>query len=168
MNRHSPVISNRLRPTTMSPPSRRLATFSLAIAVLALDQFLKEVIRRTLPAGGASVSPLFDFQRVRNAGVNFGLLSDYPQLVLVLTGTIGLVLLGYMIARPPRHWWTVTGFALLLGGGFSNVVDRIRLGWVFDYLNIYPFVGYLNLADLAIGAGVIVLVLEASFRKTMQ
>ena len=152
----------------MPPPSRRVQTFLVAIAVLALDQFVKEVIQRTLPAGGTSVDPLFDFQRVRNAGVNFGLLSDYPALVLVLTGTIGLALLGYMIVRPPHHWWTVTGFAFLLGGGFSNVVDRIRLGWVFDYLNIYPFVGYLNLADLAIGAGVLVLVLEATFRKNTQ
>ena len=74
----------------MPPPSRRVQTFLVAIAVLALDQFVKEVIQRTLPAGGTSVGPLFDFQRVRNAGVNFGLLSDYPALVLVLTGTIGL------------------------------------------------------------------------------
>ena len=152
----------------MPRPSRRFATLSLAIALLALDQFIKEAINRTLPAGGASVSPIFDFQRVRNTGVNFGLLSDYPQLVLALTGTIGLILLGYMVVRPPRYWWTVAGFALVLGGGFSNVVDRIRLGWVFDYLNIYPFIGYLNLADLAIGAGVVVLVLETSFRQKLQ
>ena len=44
-------------------------------------------------------------------------------------------------------------------------MDRFRLGAVFDYLNITPFVGYLNLADLAIGAGVILLLLDAMIRR---
>ena len=41
------------------------------------------------------------------------------------------------------------------------MIDRLRLGAVFDYLNIAPFVGYLNFADLAIGAGLIVLVADS-------
>ena len=55
----------------------------------------------------------------------------------------------------------MAAFALLLGGAFGNVIDRLRLGAVFDYLNIAPFVGFLNFADLAIGAGLILLVADS-------
>ena len=86
-------------------------------------------------------------------------------MVLALTLIIGVSFAAYVVARPPQRWTTVGGFALLLGGGFGNVADRFRLGAVFDFLNITPFVGYLNLADLAIGAGVILLLLDAMIRR---
>ena len=150
---------------SLSPAVRRLLTFGLAGLVAALDQLVKAVVDSVLPPWGATVGPLFDFQRVYNPGINFGLLSDYPQVVMVATLVIGVGFALYALRRPPQRWATIGGFALLLGGGFGNLVDRFRLGAVFDYLNITPFVGYLNLADLAIGAGVILLLLDAMLRR---
>ena len=149
----------------LSPVIRRSLTFGLAGLVAALDQVVKVIVDNVLPPWGATVGPLFDFQRVYNPGVNFGLLSDYPQVVMVATLVIGVGFAGYAVMRPPQRWMTIGGFALLLGGGFGNLVDRFRLGAVFDYLNITPFVGYLNLADLAIGAGVILLLVDAMIRR---
>lgn len=149
----------------LSPAVRRLLTFGLGAVVAALDQVVKAVVDSVLPPWGATVGPLFDFQRVYNPGVNFGLLSDYPQVVIVATLVIGVGFAIYVLRRPPRRWATIGGFALLLGGGFGNLIDRFRLGAVFDYLNITPFVGYLNLADLAIGAGVILLLLDTLLRR---
>ena len=149
----------------LSPTLRRLLTFGLGTVVAALDQVAKAVVDSVLPPWGATVGPLFDFQRVYNPGVNFGLLSEYPQVVLASTLMIGVSFAAYAVARPPQRWATIGGFALLLGGGFGNLVDRFRLGAVFDYLNITPFVGYLNLADLAIGAGVILLLVDAMVRR---
>ncbi|MDE2869526.1 MAG: signal peptidase II [Chloroflexota bacterium] len=149
----------------LSPAARRVFTFGLAGLVAALDQVVKVVVDNVLPPWGTTVGPLFDFQRVYNPGVNFGLLSDFPQVVIVATLVIGVGFAAYVLTRPPQRWTTIGGFALLLGGGFGNLVDRFRLGAVFDYLNITPFVGYLNLADLAIGAGVILLLLDAMLRR---
>ena len=149
----------------LSPVLRRVLTFGLGGVVAALDQVVKVVVDNVLPPWGGTVGPLFDFQRVYNPGVNFGLLSEYPQVVLASTLVIGVGFAAYALARPPQRWTTIGGFALLLGGGFGNLVDRFRLGAVFDYLNITPFVGYLNLADLAIGAGVILLLLDAMIRR---
>ncbi len=149
----------------LSPTARRVLTFGLAGLVAALDQGVKAVVDNVLPPWGATVGPLFDFQRVYNPGVNFGLLSDFPQAVIVATLVIGVGFAAYVLRRPPQRWATIGGFALLLGGGFGNLIDRLRLGAVFDYLNITPFVGYLNLADLAIGAGVILLLLDAMLRR---
>ena len=165
MDSEAPVPGKPPQSHGLSPVARRLLTFGLAGIVAALDQVVKAVVDRVLPPWGATVGPLFDFQRVYNPGVNFGLLSEYPQVVLASTLVIGVSFAAYALARPPQRWTTIVGFALLLGGGFGNLVDRFRLGAVFDYLNITPFVGYLNLADLAIGAGVILLLVDAMIRR---
>ena len=161
----TPAPGPPARSDGLSPGLRRLLTFGLGGVVAVLDQVVKAVVDNVLPPWGATVGPLFDFQRVYNPGVNFGLLSGYPQVVMVATLVIGVSFAGYAVMRPPQRWTTIGGFALLLGGGFGNLVDRFRLGAVFDYLNITPFVGYLNLADLAIGAGVILLLLDAMIRR---
>ncbi len=157
---HSPTHSNEL-----SANLRRLLTFGLGAAVAVLDQVVKVIVDNVLSPWGGTVGPLFDFQRVYNPGVNFGLLSEFPEVVIVATLMIGVGFAVYALLRPPERWTTIGGFALLLGGGFGNLIDRFRIGAVFDYLNITPFVGYLNLADLAIGAGVILLLLDAMLRR---
>lgn len=164
-NADPPAPAPPSRGQGQSPALRRVLTFGLAGLVAALDQVVKVIVDHVLPPWGATVGPLFDFQRVYNPGVNFGLLSDFPQAVIASTLIIGVGFAGYALMRPPERWTTIGGFALLLGGGFGNLIDRFRLGAVFDYLNITPFVGYLNLADLAIGAGVILLLLDAMLRR---
>ena len=136
-------------------------TFGLGLVVTGVDQAIKLIVDAVLPRGGATIGPVFTLQRVSNPGVNFGLFSDHPAPILIATVAIGLGFAAYVAARPPRRWWLVAAFALLLGGAFGNVIDRLRLGAVFDYLNIAPFVGFLNFADLAIGAGLIVLVADS-------
>jgi signal peptidase II len=139
----------------------RLATFGLGLVVTALDQVIKLVVDAVLPRGGATIGPVFTLQRVSNSGVNFGLFSDHPAPILIVTVAIAVGFVAYVAARPPARWWLVAAFALLLGGAFGNVIDRLRFGAVFDYLNIAPFVGFLNFADLAIGAGLIVLIADS-------
>lgn len=169
-----------VEPETSTPASRksgprhrfqraraaRFWVFGMALAVAGLDQVVKRLVDDTLtPGGSAEIGPVFTITRVSNPGVNFGLLRDHPTPILYVTLAIGLLLAAYVALHPPRQWWPSAGFALLLGGAFGNVIDRIRLGWVFDYLNITPFVGFLNLADLAIGAGFIMLIIDR-FRST--
>ena len=144
---------------------RRTQTFLLAAVILGLDQILKAVVLAALPFGGARLGPIFHLRRVQNFGINFGLFAEHPGPILLGTLLVGLGFTTYVIVRPPRNWRTVLGFGLMLGGGFSNVLDRLRLGYVFDFLNITPFVGYLNLADLAIGAGIIVLAADGFWRR---
>ena len=139
----------------------RLATFGLGLVVTGVDQAIKLFVDAVLPPGGATIGPVFTLQRVNNPGVNFGLFSDHPAPILIITVAIGVGFAAYVAARPPQRWWLVAAFALLIGGAFGNVIDRLRIGAVFDYLNIAPFVGFLNFADLAIGAGLIVLVADS-------
>ena len=162
------AVESRPGHPAASRPYGRLWTFALTAAVMGLDQVLKVIIGNLLTPDGAEVGPLFHFQPVHNPGINFGLFADHPTIILIGTLVVGVGFVAYVLWRPPWNWWSVAGFSLMLGGGFSNVLDRLRLGAVFDYLNITPFVGYLNLADLAIGAGIIVLMAEALFVRGRQ
>ncbi len=143
---------------------RRAQTFLLAAVVLGVDQIVKAAVLSELPFGGTRLGPLFHLRRVQNFGINFGLFADHPGPILLGTLSVGVGFMVYVIVRPPRNWRTLLGFGLMLGGGFSNVLDRLRLGYVFDFLNITPFVGYLNMADLAIGAGIVLLVADSFWR----
>jgi signal peptidase II len=160
----SAVERRSARPTAGQRPGR-FWTFALAAFVLGVDQLVKGILAARLPAEGAQVGPLFRFRPVENQGINFGLFADHPVIILAGTLAVGVGFCAYVLWRPPPNWWSVTGFGLMLGGGFGNVLDRLRLGAVFDYLNITPFVGYLNFADLAIGAGIIVLIVDALFLR---
>ena len=100
----TPAPGPPARSDGLSPALRRLLTFGLAGVVAALDQVVKVIVDNVLPPWGATVGPLFDFQRVYNPGVNFGLLSEYPQVVLAATLIIGIGFAAYALARPPQRW----------------------------------------------------------------
>ena len=83
----------------------------------------------------------------------------------VLTHTIAVsaVLLVWLIRLPRREWMTGLGLGLILGGAIGNVADRIKLGYVVDFIDVhvkgwhYPA---FNVADSAITCGVVLLLLD--------
>ncbi|HEX3733584.1 MAG TPA: signal peptidase II, partial [Solirubrobacterales bacterium] len=91
-----------------------------------------------------------------NNGVAFGIAGG-AGVRLVLTTLIALGVVGYLFARnPTRPWmWVATG--LLAGGALGNLADRIRAGAVTDFIDLPPWPPF-NLADMAITAGVVLLV----------
>lgn len=133
--------------------------------VIGLDQATKALVRaRVSPGDADGVLPGLQIVRVRNDGVAFGLLSGGGAIVLVLT-LVALLALVVLFARHPfrRGLWVPTG--LLLGGAAGNLVDRVRLGAVTDFLKL-PLWPAFNVADVAITVGVVALlyVLEAPRR----
>jgi signal peptidase II len=139
------------------------AGFVLA-AVLAADQITKALARGGIERGEhRDFLPLLDLVHVRNEGIAFGVLEGGQTWVVILA--VGAALAGLLVvfalnAHRPGVWLP-TG--LLLGGALGNVVDRARDGAVTDFLKL-PHWPAFNLADIAITAGVValVLVLDAS------
>jgi signal peptidase II len=114
------------------------------------------------------VPGLIDFTHVRNTGAAFGFLNsvDFPgkPLVIALIALVALVVMAtYAAQLPPEHRVARTGLALVLGGAAGNLIDRIRQGYVVDYVDVYwrgwHFWAF-NVADAAITAGVILIVLD--------
>ena len=143
--------------------TRRTAVFlSCATVLVALDQLTKRVASLRLEPG-ESISVLGDFLRltlVHNTGAAFGLFpgSRVPFIVVSVLA-IGVVL--YLFLR--ETYRSVMNRALLgciLGGAIGNLIDRVRLGWVVDFIDMgfgdvrWPV---FNVADSAVTVGVILL-----------
>jgi len=143
-----------------------LAAAATGVAVIALDQLSKALVRGGIPRGDSRDLILgFDLVHVRNTGVAFGFLADGGALLLVGTGLALLALVVFFVLHSDRPLvWLPTG--LLLGGALGNLVDRAHQGHVTDFIK-FPHFPAFNVADIAITFGVIalVLVLEGPGRR---
>jgi signal peptidase II len=127
--------------------------------VLVFDQLTKIwAVRRLGPAEGQHVIYLigdwFRLTFLKNTGVAFGLFQDMPQVFTVtsLVITAG-ALYFYRYHLPTESRWVQVTIGLIAGGAIGNVIDRIRLGYVIDFVSIgwWPI---FNVADSAISVGV--------------
>ena len=140
--------------------------------MIAADQLAKALVRSTLaPFESRTIIPgLLDFIHVQNTGVAFGILNDSTmnhQLKSMLTTALaGLALVG--IAFYARHVHNHeklarVGLSLILGGAVGNLVDRLRVHYVLDYVDVYwhgwHFWAF-NIADASITIGAVLVFLD--------
>jgi signal peptidase II len=126
--------------------------------VVALDQASKALIEAQLSREEAlHVLPLVSLTNTRNDGVAFGLAGGVsPVLIGITIAALGLVL-AYLFTHATRPLiWIPAG--LLIGGALGNLSDRVRQGSVTDFIDL-PLWPTFNLADVAITAGVLLLLL---------
>ena len=135
-----------------------LALGAVAAAAIAADQATKAIVARELALGEEVnvVGPL-SIHHVENSGIAFGLFSTATAGVIVLTGVAVTWMILFFARSGGRHPILPVALGLLLGGSVSNLVDRIRLGHVTDFLD-FRFWPAFNLADSFIVAGVAVLI----------
>jgi len=139
----------------------------IALAVLAVDQALKESVRSNLdPGEGTHLFGSYSIQHVQNFGIAGGGLEAraLPLAVLAMIAVLGLY--EFLARRGHGRLSLVVGFGLLVGGGLGNLVDRARLGLVTDFIRSGP--NAFNVADIAIfTGGAIVLVWLAAVLARM-
>lgn len=131
----------------------------LAAAVVILDQVSKTMVIDRIRTGELIqvLGPL-EFTHSHNDGVAFGLAAGGGILV-ILMATVALIALGFFIAAAPASNLTWVSGGLILGGAAGNLIDRIRLGHVTDFI-LLPSWPAFNLADCAITVGVILLAIS--------
>jgi signal peptidase II len=140
----------------------------VALAATAADQLTKVVVASQLALGDAvDIAGPFRIHHVRNTGIAFGLFSNSTSIVIVLTtGAIAALLVFYgRSAR--RHPLLPTAVGLVVGGSVSNLVDRLRLGHVTDFLDLDYWPAF-NLADtfIVVGVGLLFLSFVAADRSS--
>jgi len=134
-----------------------LALLVVAGAAVVADQVTKQVVGRTLPLGDSvDIIGPFSIRHVQNSGIAFGLFASRTALVVGITAvTVGLML--WFFARSGRrHPVLPVALGLVLGGSIANLIDRVRLGHVTDFLNLVLWPAF-NLADTFIVVGVAIL-----------
>ena len=149
--------------------SRKLTILLPVLALgLVLDQVSKILILLKLPLGGQVplIPGFLNLVHVHNKGAAFGLLSgwsaEFAWLFFVMTTALVLVVLGYLLWRlPDDQWPAALGYSLILTGALGNLIDRIRLGEVVDFIDVY-YGHYhwpaFNVADSLVCVGAAVLV----------
>lgn len=137
----------------------------VVVIVLAVDRLTKQAVESGVrPGEERSFLPGVEIVRTHNNGVAFGLLGGshvYLTVVLALVVVLAIVLFAWRVdKRPARPTWLPVG--LILGGALGNVIDRLRLGSVTDFIKLPLGWPPFNVADACITIGVIVLALLVS------
>jgi signal peptidase II len=143
---------------------------ALVVFIVVADQVTKALVLAWLPLhDSVTVIPgLMDLTHVRNTGTAFGLLNavDFPYkgAIIALVAAIALVGVGAYAAALPAHQRAARlGLTMVAGGAIGNLIDRIRQGYVVDFVDVYwrdhHFWAF-NVADSAITIGVAVMILD--------
>ncbi len=131
---------------------------TLALSIFFVDQLAKYVVVSTMRLGeGTAVVPgILGVTHAKNPGGAGGILGDRVSIVL-LACIVSLVALMWILRSFPASFYWRVGSGLLFGGAASNLVDRLFMGAVVDYVHLDRWV--FNGADVAMAAGAVVLTL---------
>ena len=129
----------------------------VAIMVFLIDEFTKTFVRENIGLGQSLPSEgFFRVTHAINTGSAFGLFPNQTSL-LIIASVIGISVLIYFYRRQPRpSFFLRLSLGLQLGGAFSNLIDRIALGHVVDFIDVGAWPIF-NLADTAISVGIFML-----------
>jgi signal peptidase II len=141
----------------------------LAVVVVVIDQLTKYIASTSLEIfQPVAVMPMFNWTLMHNPGAAFSFLANeagwqrwfFALIAVVVSGVIFL-----WIKRLERHdKWLAIALALILGGAVGNVIDRIWLGYVVDFIQVYYQQWYwpaFNIADSAISIGVVMIIIDS-------
>jgi signal peptidase II len=150
--------------------SQWAALLAVALAAVGADQLTKAVVtsRLALYDEVHVVGPLW-IHHVQNSGIAFGLFASATSLVILLTGAAVAWMLYFFARSGARHPVLPVALGLVIGGSLSNLVDRVRLGHVTDFLDL-KFWPAFNLADsfIVVGVAILLFTLVASDRKASR
>lgn len=144
----------------------------LSLVVIVLDQVTKALVTKTLELyESVELLPILELTRLHNTGAAFSMLANAPGwqrwffIVLALGVSAGLMVWLRRI-RSNAQTLLAVGLALIIGGALGNVIDRVWLGYVVDFVHVHwDRVGFsfaaFNVADSAITIGAACLLLDA-------
>ena len=157
---HPTDVTSPARTETSGPQIRRVLFWGAALSVVALDQATKSLVRASLDRGESW--PDADWpvriRYVTNTGAAFGILED-QTLFLIVMAFVGLAAIYLYYRYPPfDHPVAAIAIGMMLGGASGNLIDRVRLGEVTDFID-FPSYPAFNVADSSITVGIAIIIL---------
>ena len=160
----------------MAVDLKKISRLSVAAGiVIVLDQITKIMILTFLPLYDsiAIIPGFFSLTHIQNPGGAFGFMarqsSNFQHVTFIAISLLALCLVLYFYMTTPTGYpWLSAGFAMIFGGAVGNLIDRVRLGKVVDFLDVY--MGQMhwpafNVADSAISIGIAVFLFHLVFQK---
>lgn len=141
------------------------AFFAVIVAGIGIDQWIKFLVETRMEMHQlVDILPFLGLFRIHNTGIAFSMFAGMDRLFLIGLAVAVMIFVGWLAARTdPAHGLARLGFALILSGAFSNnLIDRLVLGYVVDYVLFHTPVwsfAVFNLADafISVGAGLVIL-----------
>ncbi len=134
--------------------------YEIIIAILiGLDQIIKSWALTDLKEGGSIpvIKDIFNLTYVENRGAAFGMLQDNQTIFIIVAFVASCYGLYYLHTKKVNNFGKV-GILLIISGAIGNLIDRVRLGFVVDYLDFHIIWSYVfNLADCFVVIGTILL-----------
>lgn len=148
--------------------ARTGAWLALSALIVAADQLVKYAAVQALAGGKVvAVTPFFNLVLVYNRGAAFSILSDaagWQRWLLIAIALVASAWIVWLLSRHASHRLFALALSLVLAGALGNLIDRVVIGAVIDFLDFYAL-GYhwpaFNLADSAITCGAVLLIWDA-------
>lgn len=132
----------------------------LITVMVGLDQFVKHYITQNFQLGETkeAISGIFSLTYLRNYGAAFSILQNQKWLFTVITIVIVGAAIYYLIKEINSNLWLISSLVLIIAGGLGNFIDRLRLGYVVDMIDLdFMDFAIFNVADSFLTVGVFVL-----------
>ena len=149
--------------------------FGLAALIILLDQATKMLVVVGIPMYGsiAVIPGFFDLTHIYNTGGAFGFLAGksslFRHLFFLTAAVIAMGMIVYLYLKTPQDYVFLRGgLSLILGGALGNVIDRVRIGKVVDFLDLHIQGMHwpaFNVADSAITVGIFIFIYHLFFKK---
>ncbi len=141
---------------------------SLIIIIIILDQASKIwAVNQLLPLRTIEIIPnVFHFTYAENTGAAFSILSGKQLFLIVLTAVAMLIMFVYLLRQIKYGVNPVErlGIAMVIAGGVGNLIDRVRLGYVIDFIDVRLInFAIFNVADAFVSIGMVVIVVSILF-----
>lgn len=136
-------------------------------AIIAADQFSKSLAVANLmdKASITVIERILSFTYVENVGIAFGLFKNQRLFFIISTSLIAIVVLYFIFKMYKKHLFISICLSMIFGGAIGNLIDRIRLGYVVDFIHFRFFPPVFNIADSAVVVGAIALSIAILFTK---
>lgn len=140
---------------------KRVLPISVIALLTAVDQHIKlAVVSNLKPVGEITViDKIFGLNYVENSGAVFGFLSSHTNLLSVVTAVIIAVGIALILMKKIKSTYILTCVTIVIAGGLGNLIDRIRLGYVIDYLEfLFMNFAVFNFADCLVTLGAVMMI----------
>ena len=148
--------------------------FAIAAVIVILDQWTKSLVRVNLPSGATwlpeSLLWLSPYARIvhwYNTGAAFGMFKDASMILTILAFVVIGAILFYYPQVEQDDWLLRLALSLQLGGALGNLVDRLTIGHVTDFISVGNFPVF-NVADASITIGAVLLFLSVWLRERAE
>lgn len=137
----------------------------LSAAAVVIDQALKGLVLQNLkPVGSVTAIPgLLNFTYLENRGAAFGMLQNQLWFFIIVVSIIVIAIIFALFRYTNHEFFSYAATALIVAGGIGNLIDRVRYGFVVDYISVSFFSPIFNFADCCVTVGTVCLIIHFLF-----